>query len=277
VFIWSRIWKRDLTKLYGEYVVMTGATDGIGLALAKHFAERGHSLVIIGRNAQKLDTVKEKLETFLLPGRKIITVICDLSSLDSVSYKKIGNSLQEISGKIGILVNGAGVFLDKPDAYLNLREEQVLDNVKVNIAALLMVTREVLPFMVTNKKGIVVNIGSLGSLAPTPLMGVYAASKVFVDYFSSALRYEYKDVNVDVQIISPGMVSTRMTQWSSMGKPSLTTPTAEKFAISTIATIGLSSHTSGYWFHGFQSVLMSAMPKSLYYWLNVRTIEKIKK
>ncbi|RWS22529.1 hydroxysteroid dehydrogenase-like protein 3, partial [Leptotrombidium deliense] len=91
VFIWSRIWKRDLVKLYGEYVVITGATDGIGLALAKQFAERGHSLVIIGRNPQKLGNVKENLETFLLLERKIITVIADLSSLDQLTYHTIGN------------------------------------------------------------------------------------------------------------------------------------------------------------------------------------------
>ncbi|RWS18430.1 Inactive hydroxysteroid dehydrogenase-like protein 1, partial [Leptotrombidium deliense] len=119
--------------------------------------------------------------------------------------------------------------------------------------------------------------GSLGSLKPSPLMGVYAASKTFVDYFSSALRYEYKDVNVDVQIISPGFVSTRMTQWSSMGKPSLVSATPEQFAISSIATIGLTSHTSGYWVHGLQSLLITAMPTSLSNWAAVRMIEKIKK
>ncbi|RWS29155.1 hydroxysteroid dehydrogenase-like protein 3, partial [Leptotrombidium deliense] len=277
VFIWSRVRKRNLVKLYGEYVIITGATDGIGFALAKHFAERGHSLVIIGRNPVKLESVKQILQTFLLPERKIITVIANLSSLDSVTYQKIENSLQDIRGKIGILVNGAGVFLDKPDAYLNLREQQVLDNVKVNIAAPLMVTRAVLPYMVTNRRGIVVNIGSILTLKPTPLVNVYAASKKFLDYFSSALQYEYRRVNVDVQIISPGMVSTRMTQWSSMGKPSLTTPTAERFAISAIATIGLTSHTTGYWVHGLQSVLMAALPRSLYYWVNVKAMQKSKK
>ncbi|RWS01574.1 Inactive hydroxysteroid dehydrogenase-like protein 1, partial [Leptotrombidium deliense] len=119
--------------------------------------------------------------------------------------------------------------------------------------------------------------GSLGSLKPSPLMGVYAASKTFVDYFSSALRYEYKDVNVDVQIISPGFVSTRMTQWTSMKQPSLTTPTPEKFAISSIATIGLSSHTSGYWVHGLQSLFMTTIPRSLYYWIKVTAVDKMKK
>ncbi|RWS18675.1 Inactive hydroxysteroid dehydrogenase-like protein 1 [Leptotrombidium deliense] len=140
-----------------------------------------------------------------------------------------------------------------------------------------MVTKVVLPFMVTNKKGIVVNISSLAALTPLPLMSVYGASKTFVDYFSSALRYEYKDVNVDVQIISPGFVSTRMTQWTSMRQPSLARPTPEMFAISSIATIGLSSHTSGYWVHGLQSLLITAMPRSLYYWITVRLVEKMKK
>ena len=81
VYLWSRLWKTNFRKVYGEWVVITGATDGIGLEYAKEFADRGHSLILIGRNPDKLDSVKRLLTTKTSPD-KVVTIVADFHSRD---------------------------------------------------------------------------------------------------------------------------------------------------------------------------------------------------
>ncbi|RWS22528.1 hydroxysteroid dehydrogenase-like protein 3 [Leptotrombidium deliense] len=263
VFIWSRIFPINLVKRYGEFVVLTGGTDGIGFGLAKQFAKLGHSLVLVGRNPEKLEKTKETIETLLKPGKSVITIVADLSNLDSLTCQKMENSLYEIRDKIGLLVNNAGVFYERPDVFLKIAENDVDNIVKVNVAAVLKMTKIVLPFLVSNKRGIVVNVGSLAAINPTPLFNVYTASKKFLEYFTSALEYEYKNDKVEVQLLQPGIVLTRLADWSKYKPSSLVCPTPDTYAISAIATIGRSNHTTGYWMHGVMTLIISSIPAPL--------------
>ncbi|RWS15001.1 hydroxysteroid dehydrogenase-like protein 3 [Dinothrombium tinctorium] len=269
VFIWSRILKVDLISRYGEYVIVTGATDGIGIEFAKQFAQRGHSIVIFGRNANKLSAAKSLISRYLYPGKKIISIQADFNEIyDNNIYQKIENQLLEIKGKTGILVNNAGVFLKKPDLYLNLDEDEVFANVKVNIIAVLMMTRIVLPFMVSNRKGLIINVSSLAAFSVLPSFGVYGASKKFVEYFSKSIEYEYKRYNIDVQTLVPAYIITKMVGWSNhLNKPSVLYPSAEVYVKSAIATITRSNHTTGYWLHGLFYTLNSLFVPSWVYTL----------
>lgn len=87
VFVWSRLWRLNLKKKYGEWVVITGATDGIGLEYAREFASRGHSLILVGRNETKLENVKRQLSS-LISSNKIVTIQADFNdSTPEVSVK----------------------------------------------------------------------------------------------------------------------------------------------------------------------------------------------
>ncbi|RWS29516.1 hydroxysteroid dehydrogenase-like protein 3, partial [Leptotrombidium deliense] len=108
LFIYSRFRHLDLTSIYGEVVVITGATDGIGFEFARQFAQRGHSIVIIGRNEQKLKHAVETVSQLLLPGKKVSSIQMDLNTDDVSVYHNIRNELQEYANEIGILINNAG-------------------------------------------------------------------------------------------------------------------------------------------------------------------------
>ncbi|RWS21735.1 inactive hydroxysteroid dehydrogenase-like protein 1-like protein [Leptotrombidium deliense] len=175
----------------------------------------------------------------------------DLNTDDVSVYHNIRNELQEYANEIGILINNAGVLLDKPGRYLDLSEDEVMQNVRVNISALLMVTRAILPFMVNNKRGLIINMSSASAVKPLPYTGVYSASKKFVEFFGSALGYEYKNDNIHVLTLVPSYVSTKMVQFSKfLSKPSFIIPSAKTFVSSAISTIGHTEHTTGYWAHG---------------------------
>ncbi|XP_015790571.1 inactive hydroxysteroid dehydrogenase-like protein 1 [Tetranychus urticae] len=253
IFLWSRLWRLNLKKKYGEWVVITGATDGIGLEYAREFASRGHSLILIGRNETKLDNVKRQLSS-LVSSNKIVTVQADFNESTPELFKRISTELEPYQSEIGILVNNAGVMFESPNRFMDQPEDMVWQHVKVNITGVLMMTRVVLPGMINRRRGLVINMSSIAGFKPLPLMGVYSASKKFVEWFSNTLDYEYcKSHNIDVQTLVPSYVSTKMTKWSNfLQKPNITTPDARSFARSAIATIGRTKFTTGYWSHGIQ-------------------------
>jgi short-subunit dehydrogenase len=253
VHIWSKLWTLNLRKAYGDWVVITGATDGIGLEYAREFARRGHSLILVGRNESKLERVKSELSKHLTPNQ-LVTIVADFSSAGTEEYQQIADQIRGQERNIGILVNNAGVMYESPNRFLDQSEDMTMQHVKVNMSGVLMMTRAVLPGMISRRRGLVINMSSIAGYKPLPLMGVYSASKKFVEYFSQTLEYEYgKSHNIHVQTLTPSYISTKMTKWSNMlQKPGIVTPDAATFAKSAIATIGRTNNTTGYWSHGIQ-------------------------
>lgn len=252
VHLWSRVWKIDLKQRYGEWAVITGATDGIGLEYARALAKRGLSLVLIGRNEVKLARVKTELS----PITSVVTIVADLNSDDPTLYERIATDIDGTNRDIGILFNNAGVMYDSPNRFMDQPEDKVWQHVRVNIAAVLMMTRAVLPGMIARRRGLVINMSSIAAYRPLPLMGVYSASKVFVEWFSKTLEVEYKSYNIEVQTLTPSYISTKLTSFSDLlQKPSLAFPSAETFTANAVATIGRASKTTGYWSHGLQHFL----------------------
>ncbi|RWS23120.1 hydroxysteroid dehydrogenase-like protein 3 [Leptotrombidium deliense] len=264
-FVYGRWRKIDLLSHYGEYVVITGATDGIGLEFAKQFAQNGHSIVALGRNESKLKNVKAMIEPLLFDGRNVITVQADLNSTDTTIYQRVAEQLRPFKDRIAILINNAGVGTGKPDEFLNISEQEILTNIHVNIIGVLMVTRAVLPFMTENRKGLIINVSSMAAYRPVPFGACYSASKKFVQYFGSAIRYEYKKYNIHVQTLYPSFVATKMAEWSTFGKAdSVLTPTTYEYVKSVMGTIGRSNDTSGYWSHAIFGTLSMLLPSDLY-------------
>lgn len=232
--------------------MITGATDGIGLSYAREFAKRGHSLILLGRNEEKLDKVKIELKK-LIPEDQIVLICADLSTATSDTYKDVATQIKGMERDIGILFNNAGVMLPSPNRFLDQPESSVWQHCTVNIAGVLMITRCVLPGMCKRKRGLIINMSSMAALYPMPTMGVYSASKKFVESFSKSLEYEYRSYGIEVQTLIPSYIATKMVNWSKMlSTANLFTPDSDTFAKSAVATIGRSDETTGYWSHGIQ-------------------------
>lgn len=175
--VWSRLVKTNLIEKYGKWAVITGATDGVGLEYARQLASSGLSLVLVGRDAEKLAKVKQEIQT-ANSNVQIQTVQADLNEDDPQMYSRLASEINPNSKDIGILINNAGVMFDSPNRFLDQPESKVWQHVRVNMLAVVMMTRIVLPSMVQKKKGLVVNMSSVAAYQPLPLMGLYSASKV---------------------------------------------------------------------------------------------------
>ena len=171
-----------------------------------------------------------------------MTIVLDFNEANTAeAYGSLSASVKGpgVGRDIGILVNNAGVMHESPNRFLDQSDSDVMAHVKVNIAGVLMVTKAVLPLMVAKRKGLVINMSSIAGYRPLSLMGVYSASKKFVEYFSETLQVEYAAHNIDVQTLTPSYIATKMTKWSNvLQKPNFMTPNAETFAKSAVATIG---------------------------------------
>lgn len=175
--VWSRVLPLDLSRKYGQWAVVTGATDGIGLEYATQLATKGLSIIIIGRNSTKLDSAREKIQT-ANPKIEVVTVQADLNRDDPAMYQQIAREISPQTRDIGILINNAGVMFQSPNRFLDQSEAEIWQHVRVNMLAVVMMTRVVLPSMVAKKRGLIVNMSSIAAYQPLPLMGLYSASKV---------------------------------------------------------------------------------------------------
>ena len=185
-----------------QTVLITGASSGIGLELAKVFARAGYNLVLTARSEGKLNHLKNKLEQFY--GITAYVVIADLAKKNAA--KEIYEFTEKNKINIDILINNAG-FGDF--GRYNTRDfKKHFEMVNVNILALMQLTHLYLKPMLRRRHGKIINIASVASFMPGALMSTYYASKAFVLSFSEALSVELLGSGVSIRTIHPGPVAT---------------------------------------------------------------------
>jgi 3-oxoacyl-[acyl-carrier protein] reductase len=193
----------SLKNLKGKNVFITGATGGIGKAIAFKLAEIGCNLFLTSSNEKELKKLKSSLSKYNV---QIEFISADLKDIENV-YKVI-NHIKKSSFKVEILINSAGVF---PNLSLaNSSDEIFLETIDVNFRSIFLFTREFSKEMVENKWGRIVNIGSSSAYSGFQETSLYCASKHAVLGFSKSIHEELKEHNVRTYCISPSSTKSKM-------------------------------------------------------------------
>ncbi|MEV0155235.1 SDR family oxidoreductase [Micromonospora sp. NPDC050686] len=202
---------RDFVFLGGAAVV-TGAASGIGEALAHGLARRGAELVLLDRDAQRLDTVVAAIRA-AHPDRRVDTHLVDLADPDATD--RAAAELRARHPRIRLLVNNAGVALGGRFDQVTLDEfEWVVD---INFRAVVRLTHALLPALKAEPGAHLVNISSLFGLIAPAGQAAYAASKFAVRGFTEALRHELVDEGIGVTSVHPGGIATRIAASARIG------------------------------------------------------------
>jgi uncharacterized protein len=189
--------------------LITGASSGVGARFARDLAERGADLVLVARRRERLDDLARQLEAD--HGVSVTTIALDLA--EPAPGATIRRELDARGVTVTMLVNNAGLGESSP--FLAATPRAVHDQIAVNIAALVDLTREFLPDLVGARHGALINVASMAALQPIPGLAVYAASKTFVHRFTSAIAYELRDEPITVFTLVPG--ATRTEFWETAG------------------------------------------------------------
>lgn len=188
-------------------VVITGASSGIGVELAKGLAGRGFPLMLVARRRERLDELADQLGDEYDVGVEVLPL--DLS--DAESRAQLADRLR--SDPIGGLCNSAG--FGTSGVFYELPFERESEEVTLNALALMELTHAVLPGMVERGAGAVLNIASIAGFQPMPYMAVYSATKAFVLTFSEAVQEELHGTGVSVTALCPGPVPTEWAEIAS--------------------------------------------------------------
>ena len=186
--------------------LITGATSGIGKACAEKFAAAKHNLIITGRRKDRLDAVKQELEA--AHGIQVLACCFDVQDKEVV-FNTI-NSLPEAWKNISILINNAGLALGRD----SFEEADITDwetMIDTNVKGLIYVSRAVLPFMIAQGKGHIINMGSIAGKQVYEKGNGYNASKFAVDALNKAMRIDLLKHNIKVTGINPGAVETEFS------------------------------------------------------------------
>jgi short-subunit dehydrogenase len=184
-------------------IVITGSTRGIGYGLARKFLERGHQVLLNGRNEE---TVNRAVDELMKMGRGITGVAGDIK--DQNTFRELTDQAMSYFGKIDIWINNAG--LPQTQAYFfELSREEIECLISVNLSATMLGTWSAIHFFKDQGYGKVFNMEGFGSDGRMmDKLSLYGTSKRAVQYFSKAVSREVKEEKIQVGILSPGMVRT---------------------------------------------------------------------
>ena len=184
-----------------KYVLITGATSGIGLELAKLFAKDGYNQIIVARNPSELQGTSDELTNY---GIKVITISKDL--FEQTAAQEVYDEVKSRGIEIDILVNNAGH--GHYGEFVHTALEMELNIIQLNIVSLVTLTKLFLKDMVERGEGKILNTSSVASKSPGPWQSVYHATKAFVQSFTEAVRAEVKDKGVSITALLPGATDT---------------------------------------------------------------------
>ncbi|MYC97070.1 MAG: SDR family NAD(P)-dependent oxidoreductase [Caldilineaceae bacterium SB0661_bin_32] len=209
----SRTRDFEKEKLKGKVAVVTGASRGIGEAIADALAAEGCRLILAARSKDKLEDVSSGLR--LRHGVEVITVPTDIG--DEGEARRLIETAESHFGGVDILVNNAGMGIYGAIDELHLDD---LRNVfEVNFFGPLAALQAAVPVMRRNGGGIIVNVSSIVGKFPQPLGGGYTATKFALQGASGAARAELKRDNIDVVLVCPGLTDTEFSQHSRISVP----------------------------------------------------------
>jgi NAD(P)-dependent dehydrogenase (short-subunit alcohol dehydrogenase family) len=194
-------------KLKNKTAIITGASHGFGLAVARHFLEQGANVAICGRDAAAIKKAKSTLSTLVNNETKIFSMAADIASPEQT--KSFVTSVHKHFGTIDILVANAGIYGTKgPIDKIDWDEWSYA--IDVNLKGTVFCCREVLPYMKDQNSGKIIVLSGGGATKPLPTLSAYAASKAGVVRFAETLAMEVKENNIDVNCVAPGALNTRL-------------------------------------------------------------------
>lgn len=185
--------------------LVTGASSGIGDALARGLAARGAALVLVARRGDRLEALAAELRT--AHGVQVEVLVADLTDVEQL--QTVEKRLQSHEDPIDLLVNNAGS--GTTGAFSTLPAQGEADKVALNVVAVLRLSRAVLPRLIEARHGGILNMSSLAAVTPSPLNVTYSASKAFVTSMSESLSRETRGTGVHVTALLPGPARTELT------------------------------------------------------------------
>lgn len=190
----------------GKYAFITGATSGFGEATARLLANNGYSLVLMARRADRLDKLKQELSSDKC---QIYTLQTDVR-IENEVIKAVNSLSEQVKSNIQILVNNAGLAVGRGPIESGISDdwERMIDT---NIKGLLYVTKAVVPYLIANKAGHIVNIASIAGKEVYPGGNVYCATKHAVDALSRSMRIDLVQYGIKVTNIAPGAAETEFS------------------------------------------------------------------
>lgn len=193
--------------LSGRTAVITGASHGLGVAIATDFVKHGASVFLCARNLARLQENRQKFTPLLQAGQRIEIVQADVAKAEDVDA--LFAAALAAFPKIDILVNNAGVY--GPMGRIEAIDWQAwVEAIQINLLGAVYCCRAVLPHFRSNRYGKIINLSGGGATNPLPNISAYAASKAAVVRFTETLALETSDDHIDVNSVAPGALVTKM-------------------------------------------------------------------
>ncbi len=189
-----------MKDLWGRTALVTGASRGLGVYIARALADEGMNLVLAARTAEGLEAARAEAES---KNRKALALVTDVS--DPAQLRGLAEKADSAFGGVDVLVNNAGI--DMLYRFEGLAEDDVDAGIDVNLRAPMQLARLLLPGMLERRRGHIVNISSLAGKYGPAFNEVYAATKAGLVGFTQSLRMSYQGTGVSASVICPGFVS----------------------------------------------------------------------
>ncbi len=215
-----------------EIALITGASSGIGEALAGKFAGGGYDLVLVARSEDKLKQLADKLHS--AHGNRVHVVPADLTQ--RAAAKKLLTALSEKNLEVEVLVNNAGVL--EHGRFVNMPANTHQRLIDLNISGLTSMLTAFLPGMVERGSGRILNVASIAAFQPLPALASYAASKAYVLSLTESLSEELRGSGVTVTALCPGVTDTGMLSGAQEKNENLVVPEFAVGDVDDVATAG---------------------------------------